>query len=81
MEKIIFLINSDENIIIRCRIFKPKLYKLDSFVGAKIFFGNNEILPLTTDLTNITGIVWLSHYNKKIERDEFLFVLYLINIY
>lgn len=45
--------------------FKPKLYKLDSFVGAKIFFGNNEILPLTTDLTNITGIVWLSHYNKK----------------
>lgn len=29
--------------------FKPKLYKLDSFVGAKIFFGNNEILPLTTD--------------------------------
>ncbi|MFY1026984.1 hypothetical protein ACE4RU_04400 [Actinobacillus seminis] len=80
--KIIFLINSDENSLLDVESFKPKLSKLDSFIGAKIFFGNNEILPLTTDLTNIPGIVWLSHYDKKqIERDEFLFVLYLINIY
>lgn len=70
--KIVFLINTNENSSLEnVETFKSELSRLESFSGMKFFFGNNEILPLTTDLTNIPGIVWLSHHDKQqIERDE-----------
>ncbi|QRN40925.1 MAG: ATP-grasp domain-containing protein [Neisseriaceae bacterium] len=70
--KIVFLMNTNENSSLEnIELFKSDLSKLKSFSGVKLFFRNNEVLPLTTDLTNIPGIIWLSHHDKKqIECDE-----------
>lgn len=70
--KIVFLMNKYENSILNnIDGFKYEISRLNSFFEMKIFCNESEILPLTVDLTNIPGIICLSHYNKKqIDHDE-----------
>lgn len=70
--KIIFLINTTNNTSLNnIDSFKSQLSELNSFSGVKMFFESNIKLPLTTDLTNIPGIVWLCHNDKEqIDYDE-----------
>lgn len=70
--KIVFLINTQKDALFQNEeIFKISLSKLASFSGVKLFFEKDQAIPLTTDLTNIPGIVWLSHSNQEqIDNDE-----------
>lgn len=64
--KIHFLANSHKDSFIKdSSVFHRELEKLSSFSGCKLFYSEREKLPLTTDLTNIPGIVWLSSDNKE----------------
>ncbi|BFU60663.1 MULTISPECIES: ATP-grasp domain-containing protein [Rodentibacter] len=70
--KIVFLINTHYDTYIQnSDLLEAEFSQISTFSGGKIFFEEGKKLPLTKDLTNIIGIVWLVADDlEKLNQDE-----------